>query len=260
MDPILTVLRLGEIERPIGTYGVLIATGIVIGSFLAARSAHRAHIDVGATIAVIGFSVGGGLVGSYLVFWLVELLRTGSPMTAIESPGLVFYGGPLGGALALLWSCRKLNVPTGRLLDVAIHGLPAGHAIGRLGCFFGGCCYGRFWEGPWAVRYTHPIAPASVPAIFRHPTPLYESLLLMALAWVLLLWRPAEVGRGARAGVYMVGYACIRLVTELYRGDSVRGMYFGGAVSTSQLISMGLFIGGCIVIFVARRPRPQVVT
>lgn len=253
MDPILTVLRIGEIERPIGTYGVLIAMGIVIGSFLAARSAHRANIDVGATIAVIGFTVGGGLVGSYLVFWFVELLRTGSPMTAIRSPGLVFYGGPLGGALALFWSCRKLDVPAGRLLDAAMHALPAGHAVGRMGCFFGGCCYGSYWEGPWAVRYTHPIAPASVPAIFRHPTPLYESALLMLFAWLLLLWRPAHVGSGRRAGVYMIGYACIRTVTELFRGDLVRGMYFGGAVSTSQLISMALFAAGCIVIVVTRR-------
>lgn len=253
MDPILTVLRVGEIERPIGTYGVLIALGIVVGSFLAARSAHRANIDVGATIAVIGFTVGGGLVGSYLVFWFVELLRTGSPMTAIQSPGLVFYGGPLGGAIMLLWSCRKLEVPAGRLLDVAMHALPAGHAIGRAGCFFGGCCYGSYWEGPWAVRYTHPIAPASIPAIFRHPTPLYESALLMIFAWGLLLWRPRHVGTGRRAGVYMIGYACIRTLTELFRGDLVRGMYFGGLVSTSQLISMALFAGGCIVIVVTRR-------
>ncbi len=255
MDPILTVLRLGEIERPIGSYGVAVAMGLILGAFMAGRSAYRSGIDVGGAIAAIGFAVAGGLAGASSMFWLVELIRTGSLTAGLEQPGLVFYGGPLGGALGLWFGARKLELPLGRFLDVAIAGLPAGHALGRLGCFFGGCCYGRAWDGPWAVRYTHPMAPAAWPPILRHPTPLYESLLLMAFAWVLVLWPPSHVGTGRRAGVYLIGYACIRLVTELFRGDTVRGIYFG-FVSTSQLISLALFaVGLAIVLVTTRRIR-----
>ncbi|MEM9071233.1 MAG: prolipoprotein diacylglyceryl transferase family protein [Myxococcota bacterium] len=252
MDPILTVLRIGAIERPIGTYGLLLAFGLLVGAVLASRAAWQAKLDVGITIAAMGYTVAGGLAGSYVAFWVVEFLRTGSPMTAIEQPGLVFYGGPLGGGLALYLACRGLGLPFRTLIDVAVHAVPAGHAIGRLGCFFGGCCYGSYWEGPWAIRYTHPIAPASVPPIFRHPTPLYESALLMAFAWTLLLWRPKHVGTGHRAGVYLVGYASIRTVTELFRGDVVRGVYFG-MISTSQLISLVLFLAGLAVLWRTRR-------
>lgn len=252
MDPILTVLRLGGIERPIGSYGVAVALGLLIGAFMAGRAAHRAGIDVGGAIAAIGFAVAGGLLGASSMFWLVELVRTGSPWAGLEQPGLVFYGGPLGGALGLWFGARKLELPLGRFIDVAIQALPAGHALGRLGCFFGGCCYGRAWDGPWAVRYTHPIAPAAMEPVLRHPTPLYESLLLIGLAWLLLLWKPRHVGTGQRAGIYLVGYACIRLVTELFRGDAVRGIYFG-FVSTSQLISIALLAVGLAIVLVTSR-------
>ncbi len=252
MDPILTVLRFGPVERPIGNYGVMAALGLLVGAFMAGRSAHRAGIDVGSTIAAIGFAVAGGLLGASAMFWLVEFVRTGSPMAGIEHPGLVFYGGPLGGAAGLWFGARKLELPLGRLIDVAIPALPAGHALGRLGCFFGGCCYGSAWDGPWAIRYTHPIAPASVEPILRHPTPLYESLLLLGFAWLLLLWKPSHVGTGRRAGIYLIGYACIRLVTELFRGDSVRGIYFG-MVSTSQLISLVLLAAGMAIVVVTTR-------
>ena len=258
MDPILTVLEIGTIERPIGTYGVCVAMGLLVGAFMAVRSAHRAGIDVGGSIAAIGFAVAGGLLGAMSMFWLVEFVRTGSPTAGIEQPGLVFYGGPMGGLLGLWFGARKLELPLGRFIDVAIAALPAGHALGRLGCFFGGCCYGRPWEGPWAVRYLNSIAPASWPPVLRHPTPLYEAFLLLCFSAVLLFWKPRRVGTGRRAGVYLIGYACIRLITELFRGDSVRGIYFG-VVSTSQLISIALLVvGAALVAGLDRRGRLEV--
>ena len=252
MDPVLTVLRFGEVERTLGTYGALLSAAILVAAILATRAAARAGMDVGATIAACGFTAGGGLAGAYGLFVLVEWVRTGDPSAAIENGGLVFYGSPIGGFLALWLACKKLGLDLGRLLDVGIAAIPAGHAIGRLGCFFGGCCYGLAWDGPWAVRYTHPIAPAAYPPILRHPTPLYESALLLLLAWAFVLFPARRVGHGGRAGVYLVAYAIIRTTTELFRGDTVRGVFFGGAISPSQLISLLLFTIGVAVIAQAR--------
>ena len=244
MDPILTVLRIGDHSRTLGTYGLMMAVAIMVGSLMATRAGHRAGLDLGSSIAALGFTVGGALVGAGLLFVAVEAVRTGDLLTAFRNGGgLVFYGAPMGGAVALWLSARKLELNPIVLLDAGIAGVPAAHAMGRIGCFMGGCCFGTPWEGPWAVRYTHPIAPASFPAVLRHPVPLYESGLLLALALALTLWRPRKLGSGLRVSIYLASYGCIRIVTELFRGDAIRGVAFG--VSTSQLISTFLIgLGG----------------
>lgn len=258
MDPLFYVLRVGGIERELGTYGVCLSLSILVMGVLVTRAAWRAGMDVGRTIAVIGYTAGGGLLGGYSLFVLVETLRTGDPVAAIMQGGLVFYGAPIGGGLALVFACRQLGVPLGRLLDVGIHAIPAGHAIGRLGCFFGGCCYGRLGDGPFAVMYTNVRAPAFDPTYpLRHPTPLYEAGLLLIFAWGLYLWRPAQVGRGQRAGVYLIGYAIIRTTMEHFRGDAVRGLYFDGLLSTSQLISIAMFAIGATLLYVRRPVAPS---
>jgi len=261
LDPILTVLEWGEISRPIGTYGPMLGVAMLVGAFLAARAGHRAHMDVGAIIAACGFTIGGSLAGASLLFVLVEWARTGSPVEAVQGGGgLVFYGAPIGGFLALWFSSKKLDLDLPKLIDLGMPAVPAAHAMGRIGCFLGGCCYGEAWEGPWAVRYTHPIAPASYPPVWRHPVPLYETVLLLLLALALTLTPPRRVGSGERLGWYLIGYALIRSFVETLRGDGVRGVWLGGLVSTSQLISMaGLAIGVFVIWRARRKPTPEAV-
>ena len=245
MHPILTVLEVGDVVRPIGAYGVLIALGIVLCTLLTARAAARAREDVGAAVASVGFIVAGGLAGAFLLNVVVEAFATGDPLRGVtESPGLVFYGGPIGGFIAGALTARPLGVPFLKLADLMVPALPAAHAVGRLGCFFGGCCYGARWDGPLAVVYPdHPfVAPLS-----RHPTPLYEAGLLLVLAFALALLPVKRAGSGARLGLYAAGYAVIRALTETVRGDAVRGVWFGG-VSTSQLLSLAIFAFGAFLV------------
>ncbi len=250
MKPLFYVLEVGGFSREIGTYGVCLATAIFVMGFLATRAAWRAGMDVGRVIAVIGYTAGGGLAGGFSMFVLVESLRTGDPMAALTQGGLVFYGSPIGGGLAAWFACRQLGVDFGRLLDVSVFAIPIGHAIGRLGCFFGGCCYGAPWAGRWAIVYTDPMAPGSSPmGMPRHPTPLYEAGLLLLFGILLFAWPKKRIGTGQRAGAYLVGYAVIRTCVEVFRGDHVRGVYFGGIVSTSQLISMAMFSIGLLVLY-----------
>ncbi len=83
----------------------------------------------------------------------------------------------------------------------------------------------------------------------RHPTPLYEAGLLLLFGILLFAWPKKRIGTGQRVGAYLVGYAVIRTCVELFRGDHVRGVYFGGIVSTSQLISMAMFSIGLLVLY-----------
>ncbi len=240
MHPIVTILSVGDHARPIGSYGLLLALAMVVGTFVAVRAGARAGMDVGNLIALCGFGVGGSMAGSYLLFVAVEASR-GVPVgeTVATGGGLVFYGAPLGGTLAMLGASRILGVPFLRFADAAIPSIPIAHALGRIGCFLAGCCFGAPWDGPWAVRFTHPFAPGAHPDVLRHPTQLYESLGLLALALAFVLVPAREVGTGRRALAYALAYAVLRFVIELFRGDAVRGVYFGGVLSTSQAISIG---------------------
>jgi phosphatidylglycerol:prolipoprotein diacylglycerol transferase len=243
MDPIVTVLRFGGLERPIGAYGCMMALALVVGSAITVRAAARARIDVGATIAALGFAVAGGFLGAWVLYLVVEWARTGAPLQALARPGLVFFGAPLGGLAAGAFACRRFGVPLGRLVDVAVPALPAAHAMGRIGCFLGGCCYGAPWQGPWAVRYLHPLAPAAHPPVWRHPTPLYEAGALLVLAFVFALVPMRSVGQGIRLLTYAIGYCLVRIGMEALRGDLVRGVWLDGALSTSQLVAVLLLLG-----------------
>lgn len=255
MDPIVTVLRFGEVERIIGSYGVMLSVTILVASVIAARAAERAKLDVGTTIASLGLVTGGAAAGAFGLFAIVEWIRTGDPTTAFSQPGGVFFGAPIGGGIALVLSCRAFGLPLGRLVDVGVPAIPAAHAMGRIGCFLGGCCYGAPWDGPFAVTYTHPLAPAAHPPVPRHPAPLYESLGLLVLALAFTLVPPRRVGSGERLFAYFVAYGVLRFTVELFRGDAVRGLFFGGRVSTSQIISAAVAALALAALVVTRAKR-----
>jgi phosphatidylglycerol:prolipoprotein diacylglycerol transferase len=161
----------------------------------------------------------------------VEFLRSGG----------VFYGGLIGAVAALVLLLRKRRIAFWTFVDMAAPAAALGHAIGRVGCFLAGCCWGRECSLPWAVTFTDPAAernvgvPLNVPL---HPTQLYESAGLLALCGLLLALgrrRPGQV-----FAVYLGGYALLRFTIEFFRGDP-RGSVFGGALSTSQLIALAGF-------------------
>jgi phosphatidylglycerol:prolipoprotein diacylglycerol transferase len=144
-------------------------------------------------------------------------------------PGFVFYGG-LGGGAAGAWAyCRAYPVRLADVADAGAPGLALGHAIGRLGCFFGGCCYGRI------VAADFPLA-VKLAGAWRHPVQLYEAAGLVVLAAVTALLprrRP-----GAIFCAYVAGYALLRLVVEHWRGDDLERGVVGHLASTSQLLAL----------------------
>jgi len=239
MHPLLFELPVPGGTRPIGSYGALFALALLLGCALFVSRAARAQLDLGRVMAALAIAIGGALAGAWLLFAVVEALRTGDVFAVLESGGRVFFGGLLGGALGSVIAARALKLPLGTLADCAAPALPLGHAIGRLGCFFGGCCYGAPWDGALAVTYTDPSAPGAHPMVARHPWPLYESAALLAIAALVALVPSARLARGAvgaRFALYAALYGMLRVALESLRGDSVRGVVHG--VSTSQLVSV----------------------
>lgn len=256
MYPIVTELDLFGVRRPIGGYGVAVALGVFLSCALIGRVAYRQRADVGATIATLGYSAGAGFAGSYVMFVLVEWARTGDVMQGFRTGGLVFYGAVPGVALASYFSARAFALPYLRLLDLSAPAIAIGHAIGRVGCLLGGCCFGSEWHGPLAITYTNPMAPAAHPSVPRHPTPLYESFGLVVLALVFALVPVKRVGTGQRMLAYAASYSVLRFLVETTRGDAIRGVFFG-MFSTSQLSSIALFAFALVMIArIRRRPPP----
>jgi phosphatidylglycerol:prolipoprotein diacylglycerol transferase len=238
VHPILTVVHLGSHPIPIGSYGVLLCLALGVVAFGALRCARNAELDAGACIAALGATAAGAFAGAWLLHALVQCLRSGSLGAGLAQPGLAVFGALLGGAATLLWAGRRLALPVLELADRAVPWLLAGHALGRLGCLLGGCCFGRPWDGPFAVHYRNPLAPAAVSSLGRHPVPLYEAALLLALAAVLGLRPLRDAGSGRRLLDYFASYSLLRLWLECLRGDAVRGLWFGGVVSTAQLLAL----------------------
>jgi phosphatidylglycerol:prolipoprotein diacylglycerol transferase len=257
MHPVLTSVQVGAESRVLGSYGACLALAILLGCALtlwrASRTApgadhdaeHDASHDAGNVIAVLGCTVLSGFFGAYALSVLVRFQLTGSIEHALATPGLVFYGGALCGALGFVQSARAFGVHAASLADASVPGLPLAHALGRIGCFLGGCCFGREHDGLLAVTYTHALAPAAHSMVPRHPWPLYEAAALLVLsAWFARAPKPSgRAAPGSRFAAYACAYAVVRALLEPLRGDTVRGTFslpvFDAAIalSTSQLVS-----------------------
>jgi phosphatidylglycerol:prolipoprotein diacylglycerol transferase len=235
--PLLTTLELGAVQIPIGGYGVMLATALIVGAAVALASAARAGLEVGGFIAALGAAIAAGFAGAAGLFALVSLLTT---QALPEGPGVVFYGGAIAGALGFAIMARAHQLPLAASLDALLPALPIGHLLGRIGCYLGGCCYGAEWSGPWAVTYLHPLAPAAHPSVPRHPWPLYEAGVLLVLAIAFAL-RPRDLRPGVASLAYVLIYALARFALEPLRGDVIRGIGWA-ALSTSQLVSIVLVL------------------
>jgi phosphatidylglycerol:prolipoprotein diacylglycerol transferase len=256
--PILYQYTIFGQHRLIAGYGLMVALGLVLGLGMAVLLARRRGLEVVNALLVALIAVVAGLIGSFLLFVLTivpELIRNPSlPLAA----GLVFYGGPLAAVPAAVIACRRLGVPALKMADVAAPSLALGHALGRMGCFLGGCCFGRPWDGPLAVVFTHPLAPAASPALPRHPVQLYESLFLMAASLAMILLWPRTKGDGRLALGYVGAYALWRFAAELLRADVVRGYVVQGWVTTSQAISLAILpVAVAGIWWLGRRARQQ---
>ena len=255
MYPVVATLQVAGVERTIGSYGLCLTLAFVLALVMMARAAARRGLDLGATLAATALTAAGAVVGGWLLFGLVEWLRGAELLQALSLGGRVLFGGLFGGALVLVLACRWLGLPFGRVADTAVPALAACVAVGRLGCFVGGCCYGSSWDGPWSIVYTDALAPGAHPPVPRHPAPLYEAAVALVLGLFAVRWSALRPGRdGDRMLRYLTCYALARVGLEVFRGDVVRGHVLGGFVSTSQLIALPLALGG---LWLLRSRRPQ---
>ena len=269
---------------PLHTYGLLIATAFLVAMSLAGRAAEREGQNRDRVMDLTFWILIAAMVGSRILFIIVnwdEYAKTPAKIFAFWEGGLVFYGGFIGAVLVSVWYMRRHKMPFFPVADALIPSVAIGHAIGRLGCFAAGCCWGGACDPhlPWAAKFPpESLAYQSQVAngIIRlgaaytipiHPTQLYESLGELLIFCALLFWRGRKRFHGELLALYLVLYAPLRAMVETLRGDEERGRVFNfvgpwakGAwwnLSTSELISVGIFATG-IALFVLLGRRREV--
>jgi phosphatidylglycerol:prolipoprotein diacylglycerol transferase len=247
MHPILA--NLGPI--PIHTYGFLIAIGFIVAVQVMQRLAQRSNLDVDRIQDLIFGLLAIGFLGARLVFILTRFsyfAENPLDMFKVWEGGLVFYGGPLAATPFAIWFIKKHRLPLWRTLDALGPGLVIAHAFGRLGCLAAGCCYGKPTDVPWGIRLDSELVDPAFRGISLHPTQIYESLALFILFAGMLFVFKRRRFEGQVALVYFMAYPIIRSVIEIYRGDTIRGFVIDGILSTSQFISILIFVAAAIVL------------
>lgn len=246
--PRITLLNWVIGPIPIRLYGLMIGLGFIIGITLAARKAKKEKIDPDRIMDLGVYMLLMAIVGSRALFVLTNLREfVDHPLDAfaIWKGGLVFYGGLLAAVPVGIWYVKKHALPVWKTADIMAPSIALGQAFGRLGCFFAGCCYGAHCDLPVAVTFTDPnsLAPLNVPL---YPTQLMESIGSLMIFFLLLLIHRLKKFDGQVFWFYILLYAVLRFMIEFFRGDMERGLYFGNAVSTSQIIALGML---CLSIF-----------
>ena len=232
-------------------YGLCMALGILAGGGLMLARGKRMGCDVNDLIVVMACAAGGALLGakglyivsSYGLRAAWESLRRGD-LRFLTEGGLVFYGGLLGGMAGALAGVYFTKQAPETVCALAAPSVPLGHAFGRLGCYFAGCCYGVAYDGPLAA--ITPYAPGG-----RFPVQLLEAALNLALAAALLRLSRRRPRRLSLLYIYLALYAVERFLLEYLRGDEIRGSL--GALSTSQIISAALLAASLALLW---RERP----
>ncbi|MFQ5481789.1 MAG: prolipoprotein diacylglyceryl transferase [Nitrospinaceae bacterium] len=223
------------------TYGLLVATGFLVGILLAARQGEKEGIDPKAILDLCFYILVAAIIGARLMYVVVEhryFAQRPLEILMFWKGGLVFYGGFLAAAGTGFYYIRKLGLPAWQVADILAPSLAIGQGVGRWGCFFAGCCYGAPTDLPWGVTFTDPksLAPLDVAL---HPTQIYLSLNGFLIFGILVLLRRRKAFHGQLFWAYGALYAIGRFLIEFLRADD-RGFVFGDWLSTSQFI--GIFV------------------
>jgi phosphatidylglycerol:prolipoprotein diacylglycerol transferase len=237
-------LHIGPLSLP--TFGLMVATGLLVAAYVLEADFRRRGIHADAFL-IIGIAGLAGIVGARLYHALE------SPGEFLADPrsfiftrfGFAWFGGFLGGSAALVILARREKIATLTFLDACSPAACVGYAIGRIGCFLSGDGdYGIPTSLPWGMSFPNGVVPTTERV---HPTPLYEFLAWMLIAY--MLWRMGArfLGQGKPAGLVFSGYLVMtgiaRFLVEIIRLNprSFLGMSNAQTASVASLL-LGVFL------------------
>lgn len=259
------VFRLGPIE--VTGYGLMMMMGFLMAGWVIQRQLQERGLNEAYAADIVVAAVIGGILGAKL--WYVALY--GDARALLSRGGLVWYGGLIGGAAAVLMNSWRRRVPLRLTLELAAPALAIGYGLGRVGCFLVQDDYGMPTTLPWGLRFPEGLPPstahnmstvygASVPpgvspteVLAVHPTQLYEVAMMMTIFAILWRLRRHERATGWLFGVYLVLAGLERFLVEFLRAKDDR---FFGTFTLSQATSMvAVTLGIMLIIRWAQRDQ-----
>lgn len=240
----------------IDSYSFFFLLAWLVGGVIFYREFRRMDWPLEDMLFVMAGCIFGAIVGSFLFHGIFPAWEGVAQPEGrlIDFTGKTVLGGIAGGYIGVELTKKKIGYPhsTGDAFAIAI---PLGHAIGRVGCLLGGCCFGTACTLPWGISYEPgsypfiiqllqgqitPDAPATFPV---HPTQVYEILFNLALFGVLYSLRDKLKVRGSLFKLYLVSYGSFRFLTEFIRGDSPFPADGGLKTVQAILIAVILYFG-----------------
>lgn len=237
-------------------YGLMIAIGIIAAYLTAERRAKKQGLDSEKIFDFVIWCLIFGFLGSKILYCLTilpQILK--DPQIIIRSfgDGWVVYGGILGGILGAYLFCRKHKLEIWKYFDLGLPSVALAQAIGRLGCFFAGCCYGTETKAWFGITFHNSdFAPNEVSLV---PTQLISSGLDFLLFGLLLWVHKRQKKDGQVTALYLILYSAGRFILEFFRGDLIRGNV--GTLSTSQFISIFTFAAGLILLWIRSKSKSK---
>lgn len=232
------------------TFGIFFALNFLCWAAVVARRLKELGKPVDWAYEMLFAALVGGLIGArgYYLIQNYDEVKGNLLGNVFSGSGLIWYGGLLGGVVAVLAWARWRDFVRLALLDMSGIALALGYAVGRLGCQVSGDGdYGKASNVPWAMPYAHGAVPTA-PGVKVQPTPLYETLSMGLLA--LALWRLRDALRpGALFGIYLVGAGFERFVVEFWR----RNEHVVGVLTAAQIESLLLLVAGVVWLLVLLR-------
>jgi prolipoprotein diacylglyceryltransferase len=216
----------------IDSYSVFFLLAWMVGGVVFYREFRRMGWELEQMLFVMVGAIVGAVIGSYIFnVFFAGFEEVPAQIRAFDFAGKTLLGGIAGGFMGVELAKKKIGYPhsTGDAFAVAI---PLGHAIGRIGCLLGGCCFGTPCTLPWAITYpegsiahltqmvTGVIPETATMSLAVHPTPVYEIIFNLALFGYLWQKRGTYKVRGSSFRLYLAAYGLFRFFEEFVRGDS----------------------------------------
>jgi phosphatidylglycerol---prolipoprotein diacylglyceryl transferase len=238
-------------------YGIMMMVGFLAAGWVMVRELRRRNLNPEYASDIVFAAVIGGIVGAKI--WYVVL--TQEPGALFSRGGMVWYGGFIGGSLAVLMVGSWRRIPTGFTADLVAPALAAGYALGRLGCFLVGDDYGVPTSLPWGMKFPEGL-PATTAAnlagfgvampegtqpwevLAVHPTQLYEAALMLGAFWLLWRLRAHTHGTGWLFGLYLALAGSERFLIELVRAkdDRLLGTFTVAQATSVALVTIGIIV------------------
>jgi phosphatidylglycerol---prolipoprotein diacylglyceryl transferase len=256
MHPIL--FSIGPSSHPfaVHTFGVVLMIAFLAGiwrSYAVAKKndARSEGITPDNVLDAGMWMIISGIIGARLLFVIIDWpsyqhnLRS---MFALWEGGISFHGGLLGGLLALIIYCNRKHIPLARLADIVAPSVMLAYAIGRIGCFFNGCCYGAPTNMPWGVRFFDD-GHWTVPS---HPTQLYASMLSFIFFAGLVWLEKRKAFDGQVVCWYVLGASVERFVMEIWRAGVTSSQLYSGLTDV-QWLCVTMAVSATVVLQILRR-------